>query len=123
MRFNINTILKSFFKNPTNTVLLVTAFGAGFVIAHKMLVSKASANAAIPQYQNESEVEYPRQFGGSDFQYTDPSGYTTPDVSNMEGNASGVDVPRVTNSYYDEVVDDYDADDYEVVDDIAESYY
>lgn len=121
---NINSVFKSITKNPVHIFLLIGAFGAGYVVAQKLLVQQASANAAIPQYSSESEVQYPRYFEGYENDYTDPSGYTTPPVMGLDDNGSGVAIPRVSNSFYDEVLTD-NGDDYYMTDDITEvaDYY
>jgi len=112
MRFNVNGLVNNFFKNPTGMLLVVAAFGVGFYVAKRFVLKEPiTAFPAVPQYQSESEVVYPRTFSGVEGGYTDPANFDSPDVMGLEDNASGVPLPRISNSFYsaEDIITDDDA--------------
>lgn len=119
---NINAIINSALKNPTNIILLVGAFAGAYFVAKKVLAQQngVQAMAAIPQYSSESEVTYPRTFSGVDWGYTDPSNFPVQDVMNLDDYSTGsVAIPKLANSFYsaEDIITDEDAYAY------AQDYY
>lgn len=124
---NLNAIIKNITKNPTNVLLVVAAFGAGFFVAKQMISPPTNNKSypAYPQYQSEAEVQYPRKFEGDFPDYSDDadddtddtidtfsgeeSDYITPDISDMDSLEGR---PDVSNAYYDTAFIDTDSYDY-----------
>lgn len=117
MRFNVNGLVNNFFKNPTGMLLVVAAFGVGFYVAKRFVLKEpVTAFPAVPQYQSESEVQYPRRFGGNQdentyWEYTEPANFDSPDIMGLEDNGSNVPLPRISNSFYsaEDIITDDDA--------------